>query len=275
MFFIPEWLRGFWTPKSTVDPPAPTASSESSFDSEMEAPVVRPDPVKSKRRPAKAKGRKAMVAKASQRRSSTLQSSGIDQAEPVSNSAPMTSEDPRYDMMVFRTREIVKRYELVPLLRDSVRRFKTVRELVRFLASGELERLFANLFPIFCSKPSPCPVTFAVFKPILMGISAMQQSGSVRLSYVTYHGRKKSRLHFVNLAARTLWFSELLDLIETATDIALLSCEEGSGDPVKTSSESEAGSEQPSTPVLPATPPLPDPSNPLADTIKETFEALA
>lgn len=278
MFFIPEWLRGLWPSKSSTQLFVPTVSSESSSNSEMEAPVVQPEPVKAKRRPAKAKGRKSSASKAGHpsvgATANKTQSPGFHQADPIPDHVPMTSADPRYDMMVFRMREIVKQYNLAPLLRDSSRRFKTVRELVRFLPSWELERLLANIFPIFCSKPALCPVKFAIFKPIVMGICDMQSSDSVRLGYVSHHGRKKTRLHFVNLPARVLWFSELLDLIETATDIALVSSEEIPEDPANTPPESEADVECPSTPVLPATPPLPDESSPIADTIKEAIDAL-
>lgn len=284
MFFIPEWLRGFWVPKSLIQLLVPTESSESSSNSELEVPVVQPESEKARLRPARAKGRKSTASKAVQpseerqrhsgNAANKTQSSGFHQADPIPDHVPMTSADPRYDMMVFRMREIVKQYNLEPLLRDSARRFKTVRELVRFLPSWELERLLANVFPIFCSKPAPCPVKFAIFKPIVMGICDMQPSGSVRLGYVSNHGRKKTRLHFVNLPARVLWFSELLDLIETATDIALVSSEEIPDEPAKTPPESEADVECHSTPVLPATPPLPDETNPIADSIKEAIDAL-
>lgn len=299
MFFIPEWLSSWWTTTPDSDAPDSSESIDTSVKPAAPKSKIRRVPAKldeqpppppppkrdasPARKPAKAKAaapKKGLVKLERRPHRSTVPRvlRYTELAGTPLDTVSLEESNAEYDWMVERMKEIVSDQELLPMLNHLSRTFATTDKMTAFLTSDGPESMLARMFPIYCKHSATCPVLFRPFMPIVAGISRLLPTGSVKFHYVERGGRKKCRLEFKSRQARTMWFAQMFDLIQNATDIALASSLERPSElPVAEASLDKAVKAEP-TPEesreRSQTPPLPDPDHPLAESLKEMSKAL-
>lgn len=269
---IPDWVRRWWSPVPPPqnDPmpglepveadaqPAPTPaenSSSSCFSSccsgDSSSSSSSPPP---QRRVQRGKGG---LADPKVKRALARHPNSFDKILTFYDSSQISigkkPSELQYDQLVRKMRELIKQHNLTPLLQGAKREFATLREMTVYLASWGPERVIASLFPVYVVNRQECPVLFRGFQPIVVGITAMLPRDTVRCNFTTYKGRKKIRLVFRSKKIQTLWYAQLFDLIQTASDIALASSAEEPPEDVseqQSSSQGEASNNVPGTPVI-------------------------